>query len=82
MLEGSIDSALPKVRRKLAIERFELSWTGDIYGQAGTLPAAIMYLCRTSRVLKHGLRSTMELWGRLHGEIDFDDVLVICVGFG
>lgn len=34
-------------------------------------------LMRTPRALKHGLRAVYETWSQLHGEIDFDDLLVV-----
>jgi hypothetical protein len=34
-------------------------------------------VCRTPRVLKQGMRSALETWQKLVGEIDFDDVLVL-----
>jgi hypothetical protein len=40
---------------------------------------ALIALCRTPRVLKQALRSCLDTWGRLVGEIDPDDVLVLSV---
>jgi hypothetical protein len=40
---------------------------------------AIVALCRTPRMLKQTLRAALDVWDRLRGEIDFDDVLLISV---
>ncbi len=39
-------------------------------------PLAIAELVQTPRLLKHILRHCEEIWSTLHGEIDFDDMLV------
>ncbi len=38
---------------------------------------AIAGLLKTPRLLKFSLRRTDDIWGRLHGEIDFDDLLAM-----
>lgn len=38
---------------------------------------ALATLCSTPRTLKQGLRSCYDAWRILHGEIDFDDLLVM-----
>jgi hypothetical protein len=40
---------------------------------------AIVELCRTPRMLKQTLRATLDVWDRLRGEVDFDDVLLMSV---
>jgi hypothetical protein len=40
---------------------------------------ALLILCTTPRSMKQALRSCGEIWDCLAGEIDFDDVLVLCV---
>lgn len=40
-------------------------------------PDAIQMLCSTPRVLKCVLRATFDVWKKLGGEIDFDDVLAM-----
>jgi hypothetical protein len=60
-------------------------YTAEIDAIVRTLPAAmsekgaIVYLCRTPRMLKQALRTTLDVWDHLHGEIDFDDVLLMSV---
>jgi hypothetical protein len=44
-----------------------------------TLRIAIVILCRTPRNLKQALRSALDVWEQLVGEIDFYDVLVMSV---
>lgn len=41
------------------------------------LPSALAGLLKTPRGLKHALRHSYQAWQRLHGEIDFDHLLVV-----
>jgi hypothetical protein len=41
------------------------------------IPTALARLLRTPRGLKHTLRRTYQTWQRLHGEIDFDHLLLV-----
>jgi hypothetical protein len=43
------------------------------------LTGAIVYFCRTPRTLKFSLRAFLDAWDVLLGEIDLDDLLVMCV---
>jgi hypothetical protein len=40
---------------------------------------AVLSFLSTPRTLKHVLRHTLLTWNRLHGEVDFDDLLVVNV---
>ncbi len=42
-----------------------------------TVPDAVTALVRTPRMLKHVLRHVYHTWARLHGECDFDDLLLV-----
>lgn len=44
-----------------------------------SLPRAVVTLAGTPRTLKQGLRRVWEAWQRLAGEIDFDDLLLMCL---
>lgn len=44
-----------------------------------SLPRAVITLARTPRTLKQGLRRAWEAWQRLAGEIDFDDLFLMCL---
>lgn len=44
-----------------------------------TTATALCAMCVTPRAMKQALRSCLDVWGRLSGEIDFDDVLILCV---
>ncbi len=44
-----------------------------------TVRTALGFLCRTPRRVKQSLRAALDVWERLVGEIDFDDVLVMSV---
>src|SRR5690606_15727769 len=43
----------------------------------GRLLRLILTAARTPRQLKFSLRATLDTWTRLHGEVDFDDMLVL-----
>lgn len=47
--------------------------------QAFSLPQAVIALAHTPRTLKLGLRRVWDAWQRLAGEIDFDDLLLMCL---
>jgi hypothetical protein len=36
-------------------------------------------LCQSPRVLKQGIRRCWEIWQSLHGEIDFESLLIVCL---
>jgi KAP family P-loop domain len=49
----------------------------ELFGIEYNPPAnAAISLMRTPRTLKHALRHTLTAWKKLHGEIDFDDLLI------
>jgi hypothetical protein len=52
---------------------------GTLANKAFSLPRAVVTLARTPRTLKQGLRRVWEAWERLAGEIDFDDLLLMCL---
>lgn len=77
-----IDPADPTVRKaldglgdqqRLEIRRAFLG--AGVHSLQDSLPA----LCSTPRSLKQALRSALDIWKRLPGEIDFDDVLVMSI---
>jgi hypothetical protein len=77
-----VDPASPKVRRQLgdATESFDMRVVQSLIGPGvHGLPDALPTLCSTPRVLKSALRSCLDTWSRLRGEIDVDDVLVLSV---
>lgn len=47
--------------------------------QIYTVGEAVTLLCATPRVMKRGLREVLDSWERLHGELDFDDLLLMGV---
>ena len=40
---------------------------------------AIASIVRTPRAIKSALRRTRSAWSQLHGEVDFDDLLLVCI---
>jgi hypothetical protein len=74
MFKGDIDPASDHARKILSETYFE---TG--FGPIMPLQRAVVYLCRTPRTLKSALRTAGEVWQRLHGEADFDDVFLMSV---
>lgn len=54
-------------------------WFCDNNGSISPHPLAhgICRLVDNPRRLKHSIRHTLDTWSRLHGEIDFDEVLVV-----
>lgn len=46
-------------------------------GNALTVPSALALIARTPRILKLIFRRVWEIWESLHGQVDFDDLLVI-----
>jgi hypothetical protein len=74
-----IDPATPKSRKTLRTA-LEDDWTSALqWSIAGSisLPRALAIICNNPRRLKYGLRHCLDVWTRLRGEIDFDDVIVI-----
>lgn len=47
----------------------------DVHSLCDALPL----LCSTPRVLKHALRTALDTWERLSGEIDLDDLLAMSI---
>ena len=77
-----IDPASPAIRRTLG----ELAGDVDIKMVRGwvgrgvhDVEDALVALCTSPRVLKSALRSCLDTWSRLNGEIDVDDLLVLSV---
>jgi hypothetical protein len=77
-----IDPATPEVRRKLGdlaadldIKMLRAFLGRGVHG----LEDALVALCKSPRGLKSALRSCLDTWSRLNGEIDVDDVLVLSV---
>lgn len=80
-----IDPAPPEARKEFDSfidkpEQYErlrsmLDMDTDVYGAS----QALTVLCRTPRALKQGLRGCLDVWDKLAGEIDFDDLLVMSV---
>jgi hypothetical protein len=77
-----IDPTAPEVRGKLnalgaagdyGVRR--LIWRREVYDAAD----ALCVLCVTPRAIKQALRACLDTWRRLPGEIDFDDVLILCI---
>jgi hypothetical protein len=71
---GKIEPASKEAR--LLLSR---AFSKSRYGPVMPIQRAVVHLCRTPRVLKNALRATDELWGRLGGEVDFDDARVMSV---
>jgi hypothetical protein len=44
-----------------------------------TVSGAITYLCATPRILKQALRAAHESWSRLHGEVNWEHLILISV---
>ncbi len=54
-----------------------LPFLESLLGSQSTLKGAIAYFCNTPRILKFSLRAVLDAWDVLHGEIDFDDLLIM-----
>ncbi len=78
--KGEVDPASRKARLELStVEDPALSMLVRTFGATATLKGAIVHFCRTPRVLKQALRDAFGVWDSLQGEIDLDDVLLMCV---
>jgi len=78
----TIDPADPTVRK--AFDHYDEGLSKQMRAIAGDksvhgIVAAMCALCQTPRALKQALRSTLDSWGRLEGEIDFDDLLAMTI---
>jgi KAP family P-loop domain len=74
--KGDVDPALPEIRRTLSVLD-KMQWEMGGGNQPWTyLPRQIASLLSTPRSLKRALRRTWQAWEALHGELDFDDLLV------
>ena len=72
-----IDPASTDARETFASSDESLS--ERLFGPTNGPKGALLHLVRTPRVLKHGLRAALDVWDRLKGEVDFDDVIVMCL---
>ena len=78
---GHLDPVDPSIRKQLSTvdgDQSSLSFIEGMLGSASSLRGGLLHLCRTPRVLKQALRAVLSIWDRLAGEIDFDDVLLMC----
>lgn len=81
----SVPDYIDPVGREDRDARLQIGWPRDMLsrltsGPRGlTVPEAIVWVIRTPRTLKLVLRRIWEVWRKLHGEIDFDDLLVLNV---
>ena len=73
--EGDVDPVPPKERESLFVVMDPL--VRGVFRYQGSLPTgeALGRLLMTPRCIKSSLRRTMLTWEKLHGEIDFDDLL-------
>jgi hypothetical protein len=68
-----MDTLLGNDRR---LDRYvQVSW----FGTDDSFGTAVVHLVNTARTLKYVLRHTDNLWKELHGEIDFDDLMVATI---
>lgn len=76
------DTADPVVRKELEeLGQVELEEEARrmLGSRIVSLASAIVHLCTTPRTLKSAIRTTLDTWRRLLGEIDFDDLLVMSI---
>ena len=78
--KGEVDPASRKARTELSSQEDPaLPMLIETFGATAILKGAIVHLCNTPRVLKQALRDALGVWENLRGEVDFDDVLLMCV---
>jgi len=71
------DAASPAERARLWPDESNLGWLAA--WRPLTLQRALGALCGSPRLLKQALRSFVESWRVLHGEVDVDDLLMVSV---
>lgn len=73
------DAAQPAERRRLWPEDRSKEQPDFLGLGSPNLQYALTSICTTPRTLKQALRSSLEAWQKLRGEIDFDEVLMVSV---
>ncbi|MBN8227449.1 hypothetical protein JYK02_08005 [Corallococcus macrosporus] len=52
-------------------------WAPYVPQDMFTLPVALATICNNPRKIKYGLRQCLDVWDKLRGEIDFDDLFSV-----